>query len=53
VCAYLLSYAEWFLWICTLNEDNKEKKSWWTQPHVGGEPHISCVVVALCIMVVM
>jgi hypothetical protein len=29
VHANIFSYAKLVLWLCALEEDNKEKKSWW------------------------
>jgi hypothetical protein len=30
VRVYFLSYVKFVFWLCALEEDNKEKKSWWT-----------------------
>jgi hypothetical protein len=51
VCIDLLSYGELALWLYALKEYNKEKKSWWMYPQVGGEPCISCIVMicAFCL----
>jgi hypothetical protein len=56
VCADLLSYEEWVLRLCAcrrLKEDNKEDEELVDVAPHWGEPHISCVVVSLCIIVVM
>jgi hypothetical protein len=45
----ILSYEEWVLWLCALNEDNKEDKELVGVPQVGGEP-CTCCVVLLCAM---
>jgi hypothetical protein len=44
------------LWLCackTIDRRNKEEEELVDVAPHWGEPHISCVVVALCIMVVM
>ena len=45
-----------FLWLCVcrrLKEDNKEREELVDVAPHWGEPRISCVVVALCVIVVM
>ena len=45
-----------FLWLCAcrrLIEDNKRREELVDVAPHGGEPRISCVMVALCIMVVI
>jgi hypothetical protein len=52
----LLSYASWFcgsVHVRRLEEDNKEEEELVDVAPHWGEPRISCVVVALCIMVDM